>query len=65
MQDYVMIELSADDFAWAFDNARDDDFEDALQLAVAIRTGCDTFVTFDKQLAKNYNNLPTLKVVLL
>lgn len=65
LKDYQMIELKPDDFTWAFDSVRDNDFEDALQLAVAIRTGCDTFVTFDKQLAKNYDNLPTLKMKLL
>ncbi|MCB9822282.1 hypothetical protein H6801_02885 [Candidatus Nomurabacteria bacterium] len=29
-------------------NMRDDDFEDALQIAVAIRNSCETFLTLDK-----------------
>lgn len=65
LSNYSLLSLTETDFAWAFDNARSDDFEDALQIAVAIRSGCDSFVTFDKQLAQTYDNLPTLKMQLL
>ena len=63
--DYKVLALEAADFAWAFANQRNDDFEDALQLGVAIKHGCDTFVTFDKQLASAYKNLSTITVTLL
>lgn len=63
--DYKLLSLESSDFEWAFTNARDSDFEDALQLAVAIRNGCEEFVTFDKQLAQLYKGLIQIKVTLL
>jgi predicted nucleic acid-binding protein len=57
LADYNMIALDPIDFEWAFTNARNQDFEDALQLAVAIRNGCGRFVTLDKNLASTYSNL--------
>ena len=65
LADYNLLGLEANDFEWAFTNARDSDFEDALQLAVAIRNGCEEFVTFDKHLAQSYENLIQIKVRLL
>ena len=63
--DYKLLSLESSDFEWAFTNARDSNFEDALQLAVAIRNGCEEFVTFDKQLAQLYKGLIQIKVTLL
>lgn len=65
LADYNILGLEANDFEWAFTNTRNIDFEDALQLAVAIRNGCDEFVTFDKHLAELYKNLIQIKVRLL
>ena len=65
LADYNLLSLEANDFEWAFTNARDSDFEDALQLAVAIRNGCEEFVTFDKHLAELYKDLIQIKVRLL
>jgi len=65
LADYTLLSLEANDFEWAFTNTRDNDFEDALQLAVAIRNGCKEFVTFDKHLAELYKNLIQIKVRLL
>jgi predicted nucleic acid-binding protein len=65
LADYALLSLEANDFEWAFTNARDSDFEDALQLAVAIRSGCEEFVTFDKHLAALYKDLIQIKVRLL
>jgi len=62
---FEMYGLLAEDFEWAYDNRRDDDFEDALQLAVAVRNGCTDFYTFDRKLVKKYEDLPTLEVHLL
>lgn len=63
--DYYMLEMAYMDFDWAFNNARSSDSEDALQLAIAIRNGCNEFVTFESQLFKVYKDLPTIKVRLL
>ncbi len=63
--DYIVLSLERTDFEWAFMNMRGNDFEDALQIAVAIRNGCDSFATFDKDLAKNYEELLTIKTKLI
>lgn len=63
--DYYLLEMTYMDFDWAFNNARSSDFEDALQIGIAIRNGCNEFVTFEAQLYKNYKALPTIKIKLL
>lgn len=65
LSDYKMLELNKEDFDWAFNNMRGRDFEDALQLGVAIRSGCDRFITFDQSLAKAYKDLRSIKVELV
>lgn len=65
LSDYTVMPLTENDFRWAFEHIRDDDFEDALQLSVAIRNGCDRFVTFDNSLHKSYSTLSSIEVVLL
>lgn len=60
-----LLDLTSADYHWAKLNMRDKDFEDALQLAVAIRNGCDTFMTFDKKLYDTYKSLPQLKIKLV
>lgn len=51
--------LSPEDYSWALANEKGKDFEDALQIAVALRMGCEKFVTLDTKLAKAYAGLPT------
>lgn len=53
-----ILSLAPEDYVWAVMNESDRDFEDALQLATAIRNGCDTYVTFDQALKKAYDTLP-------
>lgn len=65
LSDYTIIALESSDFDWAFINSRSQDFEDALQLGVAIRNGCSQFVTFDKVLATTYKSLPSIEIKLL
>ena len=64
LSDHIMLSLDKSDFDWAFLNCKDNDFEDALQLATAIRHGCDKFITFDKKLVKTYSGMPTISVEL-
>ena len=64
LSDYYIEPLTDKDFEWAFSNARSKDFEDALQLSVAIKSGCDLFITFYKNLYELYRTLPTIKVKL-
>jgi predicted nucleic acid-binding protein len=65
LSDYTILTLDSTDFDWAFNNARNQDFEDALQLSVGIRNGCNQFITFDKKLVKTYEDLPIIKTILL
>lgn len=66
LADYTIVSLEQADFDWAFANVRDDDFEDALQLSCALNAGCYSFVTFDRNLHRAYNeHLANLGVVLL
>jgi predicted nucleic acid-binding protein len=65
LEDYTILSLDAVDFEWAFNNIRNNDFEDALQLAVAIRNGCSSFITFDKSLVDAYNSLNSIPIHLV
>lgn len=65
LSDYTILALDSADFEWAFVNMRNQDFEDALQLSVAIRNGCDKFLTLDKTLAKSYSDLLPIQIRLL
>lgn len=65
LANYTVLELTKADFDWAFANIRGNDFEDALQLAVAVRNGCSQFITFDKKLYDTYNDLPSIAITLL
>lgn len=65
LSDYTILPLDSVDFDWAFANIRNQDFEDALQLAVAIRNGCDKFMTFDKTLATAYRDHPAIQIRVL
>jgi len=53
-----MIAVSPEDYQWAANNERGKDFEDALQMAVAVRSRCSTFLTLDMSFAKRYADLP-------
>jgi len=65
LSDYTILTLDPVDFEWAFTNIRNQDFEDALQLAVAIRNGCDRFLTLDKTLSTSYKDLSPIQIQLL
>jgi predicted nucleic acid-binding protein len=65
LADYTVLSLESSDFEWAFINLRNTDFEDALQLAVAIRNGCNEFITLDRKLAKSYSDLLPIQTRLL
>ena len=58
-----LLALTPKDYEWAANNEQGKDFEDALQLSTAIRSGCSSFVTLDAMLAKRYANLPITIVV--
>jgi predicted nucleic acid-binding protein len=57
-----LLSITLEDYVWAVLNERGRDFEDALQLASAIRNRCTSFITFDNGLVRSYTNLP-LKII--
>lgn len=63
--EHTILSLESADFAWAYNNRRNDDFEDALQVAVAVRNGCHKFYTFDRRLYGKYTSLPAMEFCLL
>ena len=65
LADYIILPLESADFEWAFNNIRNSDFEDALQLSVAIRNRCTSFITLDKALFDTYSNLKNISIQLL
>jgi len=59
-----LLSITPEDYVWASLNERGKDFEDALQVATAIRNGCKSFITFDVTLAKAYESCP-IEMILL
>lgn len=59
-----LLSITPEDYVWASLNERGKDFEDALQIAMAIRNDCKSFATFDATLAKAYHGYP-IEVVLI
>lgn len=59
-----LLSLTKDDYQWAELNEKGNDYEDALQIAVALNNGCNKFVTLDKKLTKQYVDLPMQIIIL-
>lgn len=53
---YAILDVTGSDYQKALQTIRDKDFEDALQLAVAMRSDCDAVITLDRQFAKTYKD---------
>ena len=60
---YLISDLGASEVAWAIKNHQNSDFEDALQVASALTSDAQVFVTFDKKLAENYQKFISVKVL--
>ncbi|MGC1176750.1 MAG: PIN domain-containing protein [Candidatus Saccharimonadales bacterium] len=63
LRDFVWLGIVEADVAWAFQYFAGKDFEDALQLAIANREGCRSFITLDKALAKKYASIMPIKLL--
>jgi len=59
-----LLSVTPKDYVWASLNEQNKDFEDALQMATAIRNGCKQFATLDASLAKAYSSVPA-EIILL
>lgn len=51
---FGVLDMNQTDYEWAKSNDQGD-FEDALQVACALRHNCKKFITLDKALAKNHD----------
>lgn len=60
---YAFTDMGDAEVRWAINNCPDKDFEDALQIACALHSGCGTFVTFDKRIAKAYSQHIDVKLL--
>ncbi len=56
LESFAWLPVVDADAQWAFLNFKGDDFEDALQVACAVREKCSSFVTLDEQLSKKYTD---------
>jgi len=60
---YDYIDVLSRDVLWALDHYQQKDFEDALQIAAALREGCKTFMTLDKKLANKYGKHLNIQLI--
>ncbi len=59
----MIVGLLPEDYHWARSHEIGNDFEDALQISVALRSHCTHFMTLDRPLAKNYQKQPLSFIV--
>ncbi len=55
LSEFQLLDVTADDYVQALELLADNEFEDALQLAVALRSGCSKILTIDQTFAQNYS----------
>ncbi len=58
-----VIDVDAADVDWALAHYKGKDFEDALQIAAALRQKCTVFMTLDAALAKKYGKFLTIELI--
>jgi len=63
LESFSWLPFTDSDAQWAFANFEGDDFEDALQVACAIREGCSRMVTLDRSLSKKYSQSIAIDLV--
>lgn len=63
LESFVWLPVTDADAQWAYVNFKGDDFEDAIQVACALREGCERFATLDKGLAKKYSEMMKIKLL--
>lgn len=54
LESFTWLPIVDADAQWAFLNFKGGDFEDAVQVACAVREKCSSFVTLDVPLSKKY-----------
>ena len=56
LDNYAVLDVTTGDYREALRMIKNNDFEDALQLAVALRSGCQAVLTLDREFAKTYKD---------
>lgn len=63
LESFSWLPITDADAQWAFLNFKGDGFEDAIQIACALREGCNSFVTLDRQLSKKYEEAMAIDLI--
>jgi predicted nucleic acid-binding protein len=63
LKQYLFLDVTAEDAAWAFAHYQGKDFEDALQVAAAIRQKANVFMTLDAALAAKYQKFLKIELI--
>lgn len=63
LKSFIIQDLLFSDYQSAMKLVVDRDYEDALQLSVAIRAGCGSIITLDKKFAKRYGGKMKFTVI--
>jgi hypothetical protein len=56
-KEYIVQDLTVDNYSTALDPIKGNDYENALQLVAAIRAGCNSIVTLGKKFAHRYEDI--------
>ncbi|OGL30384.1 hypothetical protein A3F37_00720 [Candidatus Saccharibacteria bacterium RIFCSPHIGHO2_12_FULL_41_12] len=60
---HQILDVTYDDYLWAKKNCVNNDFEDALQVACAIRNGATKILTIDRDMVKNYGDVLNFELI--
>lgn len=63
IQNYQIFSIIPEDITWALSYYQGKDFEDALQIASALREGCTAFLTIEASLAAKYSHLLNVELI--
>ncbi|MES2971652.1 MAG: PIN domain-containing protein [Patescibacteria group bacterium] len=63
IKSHQYIDVVSADVDWALAYYKGKDFEDALQVAAALRKKCTAFMTIDSSLAKKYNKFLAVDLI--
>lgn len=63
LESFIWLPINDADAQWAFMKFKGNDFENALQVACAIREGCNSFVTLDVALYEKYKQTIPVELI--
>lgn len=63
LESFSWLPVTDADAQWAFMNFQGNSFEDALQIACALREGCSSFATLDEALSQKYEQTMMIDLI--